>query len=361
MRLQIIFLFLSIVFLSCNSKNEPISPQKKTLSLSVYASAVVQPDSLYEVYAAVSGILETQFVQEGDSVSKDQPLFQIFNRTPDLNKENAKLNLQKAKDDYTGRADILSGLEREVETALLRFRNDSINYVRQKRLWEQKIGSQVQFDERKLAFETAANQLQLLRNNYDRTKNELLNRVQQAENNYRSAMVNTQDFSIDCKINGRIYAIYKNEGELVTPQQPLASVGSSNVFVVELLVDEVDIVLIKTRQEVLLTLDAFANEVFKCRIIKIYPKKDERTQTFKVEAEFDRPPNVLYPGLAGEANILISQKENVLTIPLAYLQAGDQVVTDEGVKTVTTGIQNLQEVEILSGIDEQTLIYKPSE
>jgi len=160
----------------------------KTLIFSLFlillSCAIVQPDSLYEVYSSVSGILDTQFVQEGDSISKGKPLFQIFNKTPELNKENAKLSLQKAREDYNGSAAILSGLQSEIRTASLKLKNDSVNYMRQKRLWEQKIGSQSQYDNIKLKYESSANTVQVLRNNYARTKSELQNRVEQANNTY---------------------------------------------------------------------------------------------------------------------------------------------------------------------------------
>lgn len=355
-------IFTLLLFLiSCGSGNEGITPKKRTLVESVYASALVQPDSLYEVYAVVSGILEEQYVQEGDSVSKGTPLFQIFNKTPDLNKENAKLNLQKAKEDYNGSAAILSGLEKEVQTASLKFKNDSVNYMRQTRLWEQKIGSQSQFDNIKLNYESSANALMVLKNSYARTKSDLQNRVRQANNTYQSARVNTEDFTVASKINGSVYAIYKNEGEIITAQQPLASLGSATAFIIELLVDEVDIVKLKTSQKVLITLDAYADEVFEAKVAKIYPKKDQRTQTFKVEAIFDDAPEVLYPGLAGEANIVVSEKENVHTIPLEYLIDGNSVQTDDGLKAIELGNRNLSEVEVISGIDGQTKIYKPEE
>lgn len=44
--------------------------------------------------------------------------------------------------------------------------------------------------------------------------------------------------------------------------EPLASVGSANNFIIELLVDEVDIVKIKVDQKTLVTLDAYGTEVF---------------------------------------------------------------------------------------------------
>jgi len=359
MRIRIFLPLLALLTVACSHSDKGITPDKNTLVESVYASALVQPDSLYEVYSAVTGILDKQLVEEGDRVMRGQPLFQIFNKMPELNRENAKLNLQLAKDELNGSAAILDGLEKEVRTAKLKFYNDSINFMRQKRLWDQQIGSNAEYDNRKLAYETALNNLQALENRYGRTKNDLQTRMAQAENNYRSALVNTDDFTIASKINGKVYAIHKREGEIITVQQPLASMGSADDFIVELLIDEVDIVALTKGQKVLITLDAYGQTIFEGSINKIYPKKDERTQTFKVEAVFDKMPKVLYPGLAGEANIIIAQKENILTIPLEYLMEGDRVMTDDGPQEIVPGMRNLERVEILSGIDADTKIYKP--
>jgi HlyD family secretion protein len=140
----------------------------------------------------------------------------------------------------------------------------------------------------------------------------------------------------------------------------LASIGSANNFIIELLVDEVDIVRISKNQEVIITLDAYNGAVFNGKISKIYPKKDERNQTFKVEAVFNNPPKVLYPGLSGEANIIIAKKENVLTIPKEYLIENNKVKTDDGIITISTGLQNMEYIEVLSGITKNTSIYKPN-
>ena len=87
---------------------------------------------------------------------------------------------------------------------------------------------------------------------------------------------------------------------------------------------------------------------------KILPKKDERNQTFKVEALFTETPKVLYPGLSGESNIIISKKDNVLTIPKNYIIGNNQVKTDNGLVTITTGLENMEFVEVTSGITKKS-------
>lgn len=347
--------------ISCNQKQDKILPTKTKITESVYSSVTIQPDSLYQAYAAVGGILDNNLVEEGDLVSKESPIAQIINNAPKLNTENARLALQLAKENYYGNAAILIDILEEINAAALTLKNDSINYFRQKNLWDQKIGSKIDYDNRKLAYELSQNKFGLLKSRYERTKNELDTQLRQAENNFKTSQISTKDFTVKSKINGKVYALYRNPGEIITTIEPLAAIGSSNVFVVEMLVDEVDIVKLKIGQKALITLDAYNSQVFETRINKIYPRKDERTQTFKVEAIFDKTPEVLYPGLSGEGNIIINQKDEVLTIPKEYLIGENKVQTEDGLKEVSLGLQNMDQIEITNGLNADTYIYKPEE
>lgn len=355
------FFLVIITLTTCSRKQDKILPTKRVLTESVYSSVTVQPDSLYKAYAVVAGILDSILIEEGDAVKKHQTILQIINSTPKLNTQNAKFALALAKENYNGNAAILSGIADEISAAKLKFKNDSINYFRQKNLWEKNIGSKVQYDTKKLNYEMATNNLKLLQSKYDITENELLTTVKLAQNNYQASLLATKDYAIKSKINGKVYAIYKEPGEIVTTMEPLASIGSGSEFVIEMLVDEVDIVKIRKEQRIILTLEAYNSEVFNGNVTKIYPKKDERNQTFKVEAVFENPPEVLYPGLSGEANIVIAIKNNTLTIPKAYLIDNNKVITADGLVAIETGLQNMEYIEILSGISPDTFIYKPEE
>ena len=352
---------VSLFFITCSKKQEKILPEKKDLTESVYSSVTIQPDSLYEVYAIVAGILDKNLVEEGAIITKNSALIQIINNTPKLNTQNAKLSLNLAKENYNGNAAVLAGIKEEIIAANLKYKNDSINYFRQKNLWDQKIGSKVDFDTKQLNYQLSSNNLQLLKSRYNRTENELKTAVKQAQNNYKTSLIATKDFTVKSKINGKVYALYKNTGEIITTMEPLAAVGSATDFIIEMLVDEVDIVKIIEDQQVLITLDAYQGEVFTGKVTKILPKKDERNQTFVVEALFDNPPKKLYPGLSGEANIIIATKNEVLTIPKEYLIDENKVKTDDQLVEIVIGLQNLEFVEVISGITEDSYIYKPKE
>ncbi|MDW5290884.1 efflux RND transporter periplasmic adaptor subunit [Formosa sp. PL04] len=352
------YIILLVLIVSCNKNEDKIHPENKTLTESVYASVTIQPDSLYQAYAIVSGILDERFVEEGDVVLKNQILLQINNSVPQVSIENAKLSLQLAKQNYKGDTAVLNGIQDEIASAILKYKNDSVNFKRQENLWNQKIGSKAEYDIKKLNYEVSQKNIQQLNNKYGQTKNELQTSLQQANNSLKTSLITNKDFTVKSKINGKVYALYKEPGEIVTTMEPLASIGSASSFLINMLVDEVDIVKLSLNQTVVVTLDAYSQNVFTGKVSKIYPKKDERNQTFTVEAIFNQQPEVLYPGLSGEANIIIDKKENVLTIPKAYLINGNTVKTDDGLITVKTGLQNMEYIEITEGLNESRWIYK---
>lgn len=353
------YLVMMFIIVSCSKNVDKILPAERTLIESVYASVLIQPDSLYQAHSSVAGILDINLVEEDNLVAKNEAIIKIINSTPKLNTQNAKFELDLSKENYNGSADLLSSIEDEITAANLQFQNDSINYFRQKNLWKQHIGSKVEYDTKKLSYELASNNLKLLKNKYFQSKIELKTAYKQAQNNYKAALINTDDFTVKSKINGKIYALYKEAGEIVNTSEPLASIGSATSFVINMLVDEVDIVRVSNKQKVLINLDAYKGEVFTGKISKIYPKKDERNQTFTVEALFAEPPKILYPGLSGEANIIIAKKNSVLTIPKAYIIDDNKVNTDDGLVTIITGLENMEFIEIRSGINKDTYIYKP--
>lgn len=358
--LFILNIFITFLLFSCeNNKTQTITPVYEKLTESVYSSVTIQPDSLYAVFSSVTGIIDKVMVEEGDVVKEGDELFLITNNTPVLNTENARLALQIAQENYNGKNAVLEDMKNEIEIAKLKLVNDSINYLRQKNLWQQNIGAKAEYDAAKLNFEASKNTYSTLQNKYKRTKNELKQQVEQAKNNYQASLILTKDFTIKSNINGKVYAINKKPGEIVSSQQPIATMGSLSNFIAELLIDEVDIAKIEINQLVIIKLDAYPNQIFKAIIDKIYPQKNERTQTFKIDAKFVDFPPKLYPGLSGEANIVINEKEKVLVIPKNYLINNNSVKTKKGLVEITTGLESIDKIEVISGIDEHTVIYQP--
>ena len=300
-------------------------------------------------------------MEEGDSVSKGESLLKILNTNPELNLQNAKLQLEMAKESYEGGSNLLNELRDEMEIARLKFRNDSINFVKQKNLWNQNIGTQNAFEAKELAYKTSKSNLAILQNRYERTADDLKTQLDLAQNNYKTALNTNQEHLIESVIDGKVYSLFKEPGELVSPQEPLAMVGRADEFIIEMSVDEVDIARIDLEQTVVVSLDAYPNQTFQAKVNKIYPQKNQATQTFMVEAVFVSPPDKLFSGLSGEANIVIRTKMNTMVIPREYLTGDGRVKTGESLIKVETGLMDLENVEILSGIDTATNIYLPKQ
>lgn len=348
-----------MLFPSCTQKKEKTKPIFSKMTESVYASVTVQPEDLYDVFAATPGILDHIFINEGDSVTQDQIIAQITANTPKLNIENALLNVDLSRENYKGKATILSSISDEISSTKKQLQIDSINYFRQKNLWEKNVGSRSELETRQLKYELTQDNLDILQKRYEQTSLELENSYNQAQNALKKAKSNLSDYFIKAKINGKVYSVLKKEGELINQQEPLAQIGKSSAFIIELMIDEVDIAKISLGQFAWITLDAYEGEVFEATITKIYPLKDTRTQTFKIEANFNEPPKVLYAGLSGEANILLQEKENALSIPIEFLTEDNKVKTENGDVAVELGMKNMERIEILSGIDTSTVILKP--
>lgn len=357
---QIIFITIGILmFYSCGEKPIQTKPSIGLMTESVYASITIQPEDSYQLFSATSGILDKVYIKEGDFVKSNQILAQISATNPKINIESALLKVNLTHENYQGQATTLSSIAEEIKAVEKTIKIDSLNYFRQKKLWEQNIGSKFELENKKLKYELDLNNLKALKNKYQQTNLELENNYKQSQTALKKAQSNLKDYFIKAKMDGRIYSLFKNEGESINQQQPFAQVGKSDSFIIEMQIDEVDISRIELDQRVIITLDAYEGQAFEALITKIFPLKDTRTQTFKVEGKFHQTPPKLYAGLSGEANIILTKKMNTITIPLAYLMNGKKVKTAEGEVEVELGMKNLELVEVISGIDTSTVIYKP--
>lgn len=352
--LSLIFLLLLI---ACQKKVEKIQPTIESISESVYASGVIKSKQQYQVFGTTSGLIQKILVKEGDIVKIGDPLFVIQNETSRLNAENAKLAADFAQMNIDG--DKLNDLMSALETAKSKMINDSIILQRQKSLWSQQIGSKLQLEQAELAYVSSSNNYRSAFFRYKDLKRQLKFSAEQSKKQYDISNSLSKDYIIKSQIEGKVYSINKEIGELVTAQMPLAIIGNATDFLTELQIDEKDIVRVKLGQQVFFTMDSYKGKAFDGKISKINPIMNERSRTFLVEAEFVDKPEQLYPNLTCEANIVIEKKEKAMTIPRAYI-LNDSLVTleNKNQKVIKTGLKDYQKVEILSGLNVDDFIIK---
>lgn len=352
------YFFVCGLLFSCNSPTETTFPTKKNISESVFASGLIKAKNQYRAFANTNGILSSLSVEEGELVEEGQILLEISNESTKLSRETAELAREFA--DRRENELKIKELEVSIEFAKSKFENDSLLLRRQENLWKQGIGTANDLEQRRLNFQNSKTQYLSAQLRYRDFKRELEFNERNAAKNLAISKSLEGDLLLRSKIEGKVYALLVEKGEMVNPQTPLAIIGSADEFILEMQVDEYDVARVKEGQRILIKMDSYRGEVFEAVLVKINPLMDDRTKSFTVEAEFVQRPDILYPNLNFEANILIQTKEQVLTIPRNYLIRDRFVLSVNGdTLEIQTGIRDYQLVEILGGISEQTKLKKP--
>ena len=346
------------LFSCMSAEEETTTPFISDITESVYASGNIKALNQYEAFANGTGPIQEIFVQEGDLVEVGTPILAVYNERERLSRENAEL--ARAFADLEQNQSKLKDLELTIELAKSNFQNDSLLYERQKSLWKRNIGTVVELEQRKLAFENSKASYQSAQIRYENLRREITFNSQSATKNLAISRALESDFVLKSKVNGRVYSLPKETGEMVGPQTVVAVIGDAEKFIMELQVDEYDIAKVKLDQEVVVSMDSYAGEIFEGKVTKIYPLMDTKSKSFQVEAKFTNTPPSLYPNLSLEANILTSAVENALVIPRSYLIGDSEVILSDGdTVAVKVGIRNFQYAQILEGITETTEIIKP--
>lgn len=357
-----ILLLSSSVNISCTHTPETITPEKKTLLVAVYASGELEPRHVYRSYATVSGIVQEVFVEEGDTLEINQPILRIRSENSDLNRQNAQLALELARQNAGSSSPVLEEMLTQIEAAKDKMQSDSVNFIRYKRIADQGASFPAELERYELAYTSAKKNLEMAKKRYESTRSRLKNEEDRARNMLSSSTITSNDFIVYSYIDGMVFGVYKKKGELVMVQEPVALIGTSEDFIAKLTIDEMDISKVKIGQEVKINIDTYGDKVFDGEIVKFYPLPDTRTQAFRIDVAFTEIMPALYPGLTLEANILIEEKAEALTIPMEYLKDGRYVMTEEGeLVEVVIGETDNRVVEILSGIDEHTKLILPDQ
>lgn len=359
---RLLFLTASaVLFVACSEERESYTVKKEAIVEAVYSSITVEPMDMYNVKSSVAGYLDMLHVKEGDVVRSGDPLFVVRDIASNSNASNARIAYDLAVNNLRGDQSVLDDLKLEIANAKLKRKNDSINYSRNQTLYDNGAITLVELEQSELMFSSAKSAHEGLINRYDRTKRELSSAMRQARNNYEASTSRSGDSKLVSRINGKVYSVNKEEGELVSMQEQLAIIGSDSTFKIRMLVDEVDIRRLKEDQKIIIRLESYNDETFEGRVSKILPMMDQQTQTFEVEGVFTKQPERLYLGLTGEASIVIAERENVLLIPREYIVNDNEVETNNGMKKVKVGIKSLSHAEILEGLNEGDVILKPQE
>lgn len=355
MKHRLVLFHLILLFYGCTRKDRAL-PEVRSITESVYASGVVKAEDQYQIYPEVNGIIQRIHVSEGDTIAEGSILFTIEKTTPELNVENARVALKLAEENMKK----LKDMEREVLLAKENMKQDSLMYQRYKKLWDQDAVTQVAMEEKELAYESSKTVYQNRLNELNQSRRSMQLDYQSARNNLRISLETAKDYTIRSNLAGKVFDVFPEVGELVSPQMPLAVIGNPDSFLLELQVDEDDLARVEIGQEVLIIMDSFGEKVFKATLSAIHPILEEGSGTFTVEAVFVKAPPRVYPNVSVEANIIIHKKEKALVIPREYLVNESYVLIEPDEKRkVEVGLKNYEYAEITEGLSKDQYIYKP--
>jgi RND family efflux transporter MFP subunit len=277
----------------------------------------VQTKENIVINAQLGGILEQLSVKEGQRVSKGQSLGRV---------------------DDGGLTQQLSQLE--IQATLTK-----TTFERQKNLWDQKIGSEIQFLQAKSAYEGQIKAVQQLRKQIAKTV-------------------------IQAPFSGVIDEIISEKGTVVGPGTPILRIINLGNMYLEADVPEKHLNTIKRGTEVIVNFPML-NETIKTNISLVNNNINPANRSFKVQVQVPNKSGLIKPNLSSKLNINDYSNKNVVTVPLSIISEnaeGEQYLyiaeksSDNKTRAkkiiIKTGKSQGDNIEVLEGISDGDLIIK---
>ncbi len=310
----------------------------------------IKADVEVNIYSKLSGIIKDIFKNVGDEVAKDELIIQIED-------EELRQNLRQA--------------EAALEVAQATLKKNQPDYAvclkelaRAKTLWEKNLLSQEALEETQARCEQAQTTLELNKAQINQSK---------ALVNERKVVLNYT--RIVSPIDGLIAARYFDKGSLVSSGAryfdssgsvssgaPILSIVNIDKVIIKVQIPEKDVPMIYPGMMAVSSLEAYAQESFTGRVIRISPVLDPGSHTAEVEIEFSNQGHKLKPGMHTILKLVYKTKKDVLLIPKeALVHSGEVygvflVSSDKNTCkyiAVEIGIRDDKQVEIISdGLNE---------
>lgn len=205
----------------------------------------------------------------------------------------------------------------------------------------------------------------------DSAYNSLENSQISLENQYDKL----EDYTITSPIEGTVIDKLYKAGDTLESGETLCTIYDLSYLTMTLYVDELDISEVSVGQEVTITADAVPNKEYTGIVTtaSIMGTTTNNVTTYPVTIRIDDTDGLL-PGMNVDCEIVVSNTENVLRVPVSAISRGNQVLvegaersddtmaTDTGIPdgygyvTVTIGASNDDYVEITDGLEEGDVV-----
>jgi multidrug efflux pump subunit AcrA (membrane-fusion protein) len=355
---KIAIILASLVLLnSCGKTNEEITPTRKNITETVFASGILEPDSLYNLTALTDGyIIEINF-NEGDLVKTGDVLAVIDNQQSKINAKSAEELYKIAYKNTTSDAPALKQAKVNLSLAEKKLNHDEIQFKRYKKLYELNSVSKLEYENVLLSYENSKTAFIAAKENYELQKQQAEQQLIIQQSQKRLNTVAKKYNEIKAVFGGKVYTKKKEVGDYVRKGDVIAVIGSKHNLYALLNVDESNISKIKLNQKVIIELNTQKSKLYNGIVNEIYPAFDEKSQSFYCKVQFIDSLEFKISGTQLQGNIIIDNKKDVMVIPRDYLDYGNKVnLKDSGMVVVKTGFISNKWVEILDGLNDNSVL-----
>ncbi|WP_319230358.1 efflux RND transporter periplasmic adaptor subunit [Draconibacterium orientale] len=304
--------------LSANETEELVNIKANTLENQKFEHFIevtgkVEAEQDVDVSPESAGIIKEVLVTEGQQVSKGQIL--------------ARLN-----------TDVL---ERSVEELQVQLDLAITNYERQKNLWDQNIGSEMEFLQAK-------------------------NNKESLEKRINSLNTQIEMTEVKSPINGIVDIVYQEKGNIGSPQTPFAKVINTSNIKIYGDISETYITKVHKGDDVEIRFPAL-NKTVDATINQIGNTIDPNNRTFRVRINISNPTNMIKPNLVSILSMRDYVNDSAIVVPSLYIKEDFKghylyIVENNGGKNVakkvyvTPGVSNNNMTEITDGLTAGTQV-----
>lgn len=383
----------------------------RTIVESVSANGKIQPEVDVKISPYISGEVVELYVKEGEEVTKGDLLAKIDPEIYISNFERTEASLQMQK------ANLANSKARKAQ-AKAQFVKAEEDFKRNKKLFEQQVISQSDFDGATSAFAVAKEEVTAAQENVKAAEFS----VNSTEASLREAKENLTRTSIYAPNDGTVSRLSIEKGERVTGASQFSSgteimrIANLERMVVNVEVNENDIVRVAMFDTCIIEVDAYLTHKFKGIVteiatsanvigvsadqvtnfeVKILILEDSYQDLVKAEDIIKSP---FRPGMSATVDIQTETAPNIITVPIQAVTTrsdttgNDNMDKEEGeeegdeedqemedkddeelleyvflyedgkavIQEVKTGIQDNMHIEILEGLDiDQEIIVGP--
>ncbi|HUU33803.1 MAG TPA: efflux RND transporter periplasmic adaptor subunit [Vicinamibacterales bacterium] len=343
----------------------------------VTASGEIVATRFADIGSSAMGRLVGLSVKEGDRVKAGQVLARIDRVQAASSAAAASAGLGALEADARGAADQARAAQAELDAAAARAAETQKALVRAKDLRSAGLIPQSDFDTAIANAASAAAQAASAASAVARAaqaKDAAERRVTQGRAEQTRARDLLDKTQITAPIDGVVTRLDVEEGEMVVigiqnqPGTILMTVSDLSAINAEVKVAEADVLRLAIDNHATITIDAANGRTFPGRVVEIGASALPQVGTqaaareFRVKVRLEGDTTILRPGLTCDAEILVAERANVLTVPLqAVVQRGADtgvfVVGDDAVTftRVTTGIIGGLAIEV-DGVPEGAVV-----